>query len=142
MLVPITTGTVMEFNRSISTSNKRILIVDDEEDIAEFFKLALEQAGFIVDMFNDPLKSLSHYRAGIYDLLLLDVRMPQLNGFELYNKIRQIENRAKVCFMTAFEEYYDEFERAFPDLHQEEECFINKPIGMAELIITVKSHLN
>ena len=142
MFVPITTGTVTESSESISTSNKRILIVDDEEDIAKFLKLALERAGYIVDMFNDPLESLSHYRAGIYDLLLFDIRMPQLNGFELFGRIRQIDDKAQVCFMTAFEEYYDEFKRVLPDLHQEDECFISKPIGMDELIRTVKLHLN
>jgi DNA-binding NtrC family response regulator len=128
--MPITTSTATEFGKSISSSNKRILVVDDEENIAKLFKLALEQAGFIVDMFDDPLKSLSHYRAGVYDSLLLDIRMPQLNGFELFDRIRQIDDKAKVCFMTAFEEYYGEFKRVFPDLHQEDECFINKPIGM------------
>jgi CheY-like chemotaxis protein len=125
----------------VETSNKKVLIVDDEEDIANFFKLALEHVGFVVDKYNDPLKSLSNFRAGIYDLLLLDIRMPQMSGFELYNKIRKIDDSAKVCFITAFEEYYDEFKRTFSDLH-EEECFIRKPISMNDLIRTVKSHFN
>ena len=116
--------------------------MDDEEDIAKFLKLALEQAGYIVDMFNDPLESLSHCRAGRYDLLLFDIRMPQLNGFELFGRIRQIDDKAQVCFMTAFEEYYDEFKRVLPDLRQEDECFISKPIGMDELIRTVKLLFN
>jgi DNA-binding NtrC family response regulator len=73
---------------------------------------------------------------------MLDIRMPQLNGFELYNKIRQQDDKAKVCFMTAFEEYYEEFKTVFPDLHQEDECFINKPIGIDEMIRTVKPLLN
>jgi CheY-like chemotaxis protein len=130
-----------EAGKSIPTTNEKILIVDDEEDITRLFKLALERAGYIVDMYNDPLKSLSNYRAGKYDLLLLDIKMPHLNGFELYNKIRQIDDKTKVCFMTAFEEYYAEFKRIFPDL-KEKECFIRKPIGMNDLIKTVQSHLS
>ena len=129
------------FSNSITTNNEHILLVDDEEDIAKLFKKALERAGFIVDTYNDPLQSLSNYRAGMYDLLLLDIKMPEMNGFELYKKIRQIDDKTKVCFMTAFEEYYDEFRKTFPDL-KDKECFIRKPIGMNDLIRSVKSHLN
>lgn len=129
------------FSNSITTNNEHILLVDDEEDIAKLFKKALERAGFIVDTYNDPLQSLSNYRAGMYDLLLLDIKMPKMNGFELYKKIRQIDDKTKVCFMTAFEEYYDEFRKTFPDL-KDKECFLRKPIGMNDLIKSVKSHLN
>jgi CheY-like chemotaxis protein len=125
----------------IDTSNKRILIVDDEVDIARFFKLALEHAGFIVDVFNNPIKSLSNYRAGAYDLLLLDVRMPHMSGFELYDKIKKIDDKINVCFITAYEEYYDEFKKRFPHSDKTER-FIRKPIGMEELISRVKSRLN
>jgi CheY-like chemotaxis protein len=124
-----------------NSNNKRILIVDDEKDIATFFKLALEHALFIVDVFNDPIKSLSNYKAGVYDLLLIDIRMPQMNGFELYDKIKQIDGRVKVCFVTEFEDYYDEFEKIYPELH-EKGCFIRKPIGVDDLIRIVKSQLN
>jgi CheY-like chemotaxis protein len=130
-----------ESRRSIPSNNKKILIVDDVENVALFFKLALEQAGFVVDMYNNPLKSLSDYRVGKYDLILLDIRMPAMNGFQLYSKIRQLDVNAKVCFMTAFEEYYDEFKRLFPD-PKNKKCFIRKPIGVNDLIKTVKSHLN
>jgi CheY-like chemotaxis protein len=139
--VSTTTNTATRFSNSITTNNEHILLVDDEEDIAKLFKIALERAGFIVDTYNDPLQSLSNYRAGMYDLLLLDIKMPEMNGFELYKKIRQIDDKTKVCFMTAFEEYYDEFRKTFPDL-KDKECFIRKPIGMNDLIKSVKSHLN
>ena len=141
---PVTHTTILNDKSTISSpvaTSKRILIVDDEQDIAKLFKVALERAGFVVDVFNDPLKSLSSYRVGAYDLLLLDIKMPQMSGFELYNKINQIDDKVKVCFMTAFEEYYDEFKKQFPHL-KETECFIRKPIGMNDLIKTVKSHLN
>ena len=118
-----------------------ILIVDDEVDIANTSKLALEYAGFIVDVFNDPVKSLSTYKAGAYDLLLLDIRMPRMSGFELYDKIKEIDDKVNVCFVTAYEEYYEEIKKRFP--HSEKtEWFIRKPIGIEELVKKVKSRLN
>jgi len=123
------------------TNSKRIFIVDDEVDIANTFKLALKCAGFIVDVFNDPMKSLSTYKAGAYDLLLLDIRMPRMSGFELYDKIKEIDDKVNVCFVTAYEEYYDEIKKRFP--HSEKtEWFIRKPIGIEELVKKVKSRLN
>jgi CheY-like chemotaxis protein len=139
--VGTTTSTSTQFSDSITTNNEHILLVDDEEDVARLFKRALERVGFVVDMYNDPLQSLSNYRAGIYDLLLLDIKMPEMNGFELYKKIRQVDDKSKVCFMTAFEDYYDEFRKIFPDL-KNKECFIRKPISLNGLIKSVKSHLN
>jgi DNA-binding response OmpR family regulator len=134
-------GATTKSSSSSGTRNKRILIVDDEEDIAYCFKIALECAGFIVDIFNDPIKSLSSYKAGAYDLLLLDIKMPQMNGFELYDKIKEIDDKVDVCFITAFEEYYDEIKKRFP--HSEKtEWFIRKPIGIEALIRKVKSRLN
>jgi DNA-binding response OmpR family regulator len=134
-------GTTTKSSSSSGTRNKRILIVDDEEDITYCFKIALECAGFIVDIFNDPIKSLSSYKAGAYDLLLLDIKIPQMNGFELYDKIKGIDDKVDICFITAFEEYYDEIKKRFP--HSEKtEWFIRKPIGIEVLIRKVKSRLN
>ena len=134
-------ASIPEPTTSITNSNKRILIVDDDEDIARLFKVTLERAGFPVDVYNDPLESLSNYKTGVYDLILLDIRMPQMSGFELYNKIKEIDGKVKVCFITAFEDYYDEFKKLFPHLN-ELECYIRKPIRMEDLIRIVKSHLN
>jgi CheY-like chemotaxis protein len=85
------------------------LVVDDEVDITTVFKLGLEEADLQVDVYNDPLLALSDYKPGIYDLLLLDIKMPGMNGFELYRKIKDIEEEEKkvkngkprVCFITA-----------------------------------------
>jgi DNA-binding response OmpR family regulator len=69
-----------------SSGNNRILLVDDEPDVIFTFKKGLESHGFVVDAFNDPVLALSNFKPGTYDLLLLDVKMPQMNGFELYEK--------------------------------------------------------
>ena len=103
---------------TMTSDEKRILIVDDEPDIANLYKLSLECDGFVVDAFNDPLLVLSNYRARIYDLLLIDIKMPQMNGFELYQKLRNLGDNPKVCFITAFEEFNQGFKELFPNLKE------------------------
>ena len=110
-----------------------ILIVDDEEDITSILKKGLEKYGYEVDVFNDPLLALSSFRAGSYDLILLDIRMPKIDGFELYQRITQLDSKTKVCFMTAFEVYYDALKELFPDSY-ESICFIRKPITIEDFV--------
>jgi len=117
----------------------RILIVDDEVDIARLFKFSLERNGFVVDEFSDPVIALSNYKAGIYDLLLLDIRMPIMNGLELYREIKNKDEKVKVCFITAYEQYQMEFTKLFPN--SEVDCFIKKPIELRTLAKIVKSKL-
>jgi DNA-binding response OmpR family regulator len=123
-----------------SSENRRILIVDDDPDIANLYKLSLERDGFVVDAFNDYLLALSNYKVGIYDLLLIDIKMPHMNGFELYKKIRNIGDKPKVCFITAFEEFNKGFKELFPNL-KEKGCFLRKPIELSSLTRVVKSEL-
>ena len=111
----------------------RILIVDDEEDITSILKKGLEKYGYEIDVFNDPLLALSSFRAGSYDLILLDIRMPKMDGFELYQRITQLDSKTKVCFMTAFELYYDALNELFPDSY-ESICFIRKPIAIEDFV--------
>ena len=129
-------------NNTITAEKKRILIVDDEPDIANLYKLSLERDGFVVDVFNDSLLALSSYKAGTYDLLLLDVNMPRMNGFELYQEIlsRHLDNNVKVCFITAFDDYHNEFKKLFPDL-KDADYFIRKPVELEVLTKRVKSKL-
>lgn len=124
----------------LSISENRILLVDDEYDLSALFNLVLERSGFSVDVFNDPVLALSNYKIGAYGLLLLDIRMPVMNGFELYQKIRDKDDRVKVCFITAFEEYHIQFQESFPNL--EVDCFIRKPLPIDELVEIVKAKLN
>jgi DNA-binding response OmpR family regulator len=88
-----------------SGSRKKILIVDDDLDLTSMFKMVLEMNGFEVDAYNDPLLALRDFKANSFGMALLDVRMPQMNGFQLYNKLQEIDNKIKVCFITAFEDY-------------------------------------
>ncbi|HEU4605454.1 MAG TPA: response regulator [Nitrososphaera sp.] len=111
----------------------RVMVVDDEHDITSIFKAGLEGNGFQVDVYNDPEKALQKFKPGAYDILLLDVRMPGMSGFELYHELRKRDENVKVCFLTAFEMYRKEFSSTFPYL-DEVKCFLKKPILMKDLL--------
>src|ERR671930_2030807 len=98
-------------------NKKSILLVDDQPDIIEILRIGLEDNGLKVDAFTDPELALSSFKASTYDLLLLDVRMPKMNGFELYEQIKKIDNnnnKAKVCYITAYEINYEKIREEFP----------------------------
>ena len=76
------------------------MVVDGESDNSTIFKIALEDDGFEVDAFNDPTLALSAFKPDFYDLLILDIKMPKMNGYELYEKIKKIDDKVKVCFPT------------------------------------------
>jgi DNA-binding response OmpR family regulator len=118
---------------SVQAKKYRVMLVDDEQDITTIFKMGLENNQFVVTTFNDPLEALSEFRPGLYDLLILDIRMPGMNGFQLYRKIRDVDNKVKVCFLTAFDESRGEFRTSFPFL-EEVKCYLKKPITVRELV--------
>lgn len=107
------------------------MIVEDDCDSSLFYKETLEDAGFDVQVHNDPLEALSKFKPNFYDILLIDIRMPKLNGFKLFRKIRKKDNKVDVCFMTAFELYYVSMIENYPSLKNV--CFIRKPISSREL---------
>jgi DNA-binding response OmpR family regulator len=112
---------------------KKILAVDDEPDLTRLCSLALEYHGFKVDTFNDPQEALSNYKPGYYDLVILDIKMPKMDGFELYDEIKKKDQKAKVCFLTASELYYEEFRKK--EYHAiDKSLFIRKPIDNEELL--------
>ena len=123
----------------------RILIVDDEDDVNLLFKMVLEDNGYKVDTFNDPLVALQNFTAGSYDLLLLDMVMPNMNGFELYQKMRMLDDKAKICLLTASGINHEEFRKRAASIagieNDIENCFFIKPIENEELIKKVKAQL-
>ena len=116
-----------------SNSSRKILIVDDEPDITSTFDMILQMNGFEVNSYNDPLLALSNFKPDLYGLALIDIRMPKMNGFEFYKKIKDIDNRIQACFITAFEDYREEFKESFPEL-EEAKYFIRKPKAMEDLV--------
>ena len=119
----------------------RILLVDDEPDLALAFKIGLEDNGFRVDAFDNPLKALSKFKAGLYDLLLLDIRMPKMNGIDAYYQMKEIDKKVKVCFITASEfHYYEDIrKRIFPILGIKR--IIRKPIRINDLVKVLRDEL-
>jgi DNA-binding response OmpR family regulator len=101
----------------------------------------LEDNGYKVDSFIDPLLALQNFRASMYDLLLLDIRMPGMNGYELYREMRKIDDKVKVCFLTASEMFYEEFRKLISS-GLDENHYIQKPIQNQDLVIQIKSILD
>jgi DNA-binding response OmpR family regulator len=115
--------------------NKRVLLVDDEPDVNLAVKIVLEENGFQVNTFTDPLLALENFKgeSSLYDMLILDIRMPDMNGFELYREIKKIDDKVKACFLTAGEMDYNHFGKELsPAL--DKNCYIQKPIQNETLI--------
>lgn len=121
-------------------TKKRVLIVDDDPDILITYKKGLEDNGlFEVKTFADPEETLSNFRSGLYDCLIIDIRMPKMDGFQLYDKMKDIDNKVKVCFITAYEVNYEALRKVFPTLGLE--CFIQKPIEVSQLVRKINAEL-
>jgi CheY-like chemotaxis protein len=123
--------------------SRRILIVDDEPDITNIFKICLEsccEGLFKVDAFTDATLALSNYRPGLYDLIMLDVRMSNMDGFSMCEKIKSIDAKAKVCFITASEPMYEHYIKE--NLAKlDKNLFIQKPISIDEFVMQVNKLL-
>jgi CheY-like chemotaxis protein len=131
---------------------KRILIVDDELDITFTFKMILEENGFNkqVDTYNEPLLALQNFKRGVYGLLIIDIVMPVMDGFRLYQQIKQIDNKPKVLFVTAYLNH-DVLRGYFPNKDENNEIdkilednggrFMRKPVDSNELVRRVKSEI-
>ena len=118
------------------TTLKKILLVDNEADITYALENALENYGYSIYSFNDSMLALNSYKSNFYDLVILDIKMPKMDGFELYNKIKEKDPEVKICFLTASELFYEEFRKTRYMLGEKlgEEYFIQKPIKTDELV--------
>jgi CheY-like chemotaxis protein len=127
-----------------NTKVKKILLVDDEPDVLYTIKNILEDNGFQVDTFNDPIISLKFYKRSYYNLVILDIKMPKMDGFELYTKIREKDSKVKICFLTASEMYYEKFRKTRSEFGKiiGEDCFIQKPIKNEDLVKKLTDIMN
>jgi DNA-binding response OmpR family regulator len=110
----------------------RILVVDDEHDNSIIFTIGLQDAGFEVDAYNDPELALSAFKPDYYDLLILDIKMPKMDGYELCKKLKKIDDKVNVCFLTASERYKEEHRPSF--LSSSFTSFVIKPITVDDLV--------
>jgi DNA-binding response OmpR family regulator len=104
--------------------------------------MGLEDGGYVVDSFNDPILALSSFKQGLYSLALFDIRMPKLNGFELYREIRKIDDRIKICFMTAYDIQNEKLDEVLPTLDSAKPLVVRKPIRIDDLVAKINSELS
>ena len=132
-------------NKKSTNNNSRILLVDDEQDACLVYKILLEDNGFEVDSFTDPPLALSNFKPDFYDLVALDIRMPGMNGFELYLEMKKIDSKVKICFLTASEMYHEDYRK-----EEEEEdiaaldqaLFLQKPLSNGDLVHQINKIMN
>jgi CheY-like chemotaxis protein len=130
--------------KTTSTKNPpyRVLFVDDNKDILLTIQTGLESYGFIVDTFSNPSEALSSFKPELYDLVLIDIKMPQMSGFEFHQELRKkitYGTEIKTCFITAYEIYFETLKTEFPELYGG--CFIRKPIKIEDLVTKLNEEL-
>jgi DNA-binding response OmpR family regulator len=118
----------------------RVLLVDDESDVNASLREVLEQNGFKVDSFKSPLVALESFKPHFYDLAILDIKLPEMNGFLFYREIKKLDRDLKICFLTAGEMYYGVYSDIFSSLPAS--YFMRKPISNAELITRIIQIIN
>jgi len=127
---------------------KRILIVDDNVDITTTFKVAIEDSNNDVDVnkrikvytSNHPVLALSEFKRNFYDLLLLDINMPHMNGFQLCEKMLAIDINVRVCFMSSGKINREALSDIYPAISVG--CFIRKPVTLDYLLKRIMSELD
>jgi DNA-binding response OmpR family regulator len=117
----------------------KILLVDNEADVTITFKAILQDAGFIVNTYEDPLIALSNFIPRFYDLVILDIEMPKMNGIELSRQLLELDSNVKTCFITAGEANIEVLRELYPAIAIG--CFIRKPVTIDQLVKRVKAEL-
>ena len=119
---------------------KPVMVVDDEPDIVAVLKRGIEREGFEVHAFSSPEEALANFKPNAYSLLVTDIRMPNLNGLELYSKISKIDPKLRVGFLTAYEMHDYEFRRAHPEASNI--AFVmRKPVSILALLNRIRAVL-
>lgn len=120
--------------------SKVILIVDDDPDVTTVFGLGLQDEGFDVYTYNDPLEALFKFRPNFYDLLLVDINMPKIDGIELSRQILELDANVKICVITAGEANIEVLRELYPTRNIG--CYIKKPVTIDQLVRRVKAEMD
>ena len=121
---------------------KKILEVDDEPDVCTMLRKVLEQYGFNADSYDDPILGLENFKAVLYELLLLEIKMPEMDGFLLYQEMKKTDNKINVCFLTASEMYNEKLREKEGFAALDKDLFLRKPIKNEDLINEVCRIIN
>jgi DNA-binding response OmpR family regulator len=110
----------------------RLLIVDDEHDVADALRAGLQMRGFTVDVYYDPIKAVANFKPHVYDLVISDIKMPEMNGFEMVYELKKMDADVQVIFLTGYVDLMKEVNKLFTKLNVRE--VIQKPIGIHQLV--------
>ena len=124
------TGTSTASEKTLHNKKKKILVVDDEADITSLFRKVLIREGFSVDVYNDAADSLENFKPHFYDLVILDIVMPGMDGFRLHNHLRKVDPDIKILFLTASEKHLNSLIKG----RHRKDLFLTKPISNHELL--------
>jgi DNA-binding response OmpR family regulator len=119
--------------------SKTVLLIDDDPDVTTVFGLGLQDEGFDVYTYNDPLEALSQFKPNFYDLLLVDINMPEMNGIDLSIKMLELDTNVKICFITAGDANIEVLRELYPT--RSIGCYIKKPVTIDQLVRRIKSEL-
>jgi DNA-binding response OmpR family regulator len=118
-----------------------VLLVDDEPDIVYIVKVGLERNGFVVDHYTDPALALQNFKSGLYQLLVLDIKMPNMGGIELFNRMKKEDDKVRVCFFSALDYLTSNCKRLSED-SQEKFLFVSKPISIPKMTEQIEQFLS
>ncbi|HEY6164913.1 MAG TPA: response regulator [Nitrososphaeraceae archaeon] len=116
------------------------MLVDDEPDVVYLVATELERRGFAVDCYTDPILALQNFKTGLYQLLILDIKMPRMDGIELFNRMKKEDDKVKVCFFSASEPIISKWKNLFKD-SSNKFLFISKPISISKMTEQIEHFL-
>ena len=120
----------MDTNNNNNNNNKKIIIIDDDKDITNLFAIFLESNGYIVDAYTNPVEALNNIGKNSHDLIILDLKMPKMDGITIYHKIKEIDNNVIICFTTADINYIEDLRKAIIDI---DKIVLYKPVLLKDL---------
>ena len=106
------------------------MIIDDDKDITDLFSIFLEYNGYIINAYTNPVEAFNNFRKNSHDLIILDLKMPQMDGMALYHKIKEIDNNVIICFTTADKNYIQQLQKGIIDI---EKIVLYKPVLLKDL---------
>jgi DNA-binding response OmpR family regulator len=114
----------------MSKPKSKILIIDDDKDITNLFSIFLEYNGYSVDAYTNPIEAINNFRKNSHDLIILDLKMPKMDGMTLYLKIKEIDDKVIICFTTANINYIKQLQKGIIDI---EKIVLYKPVLLKDL---------